>query len=145
MVSPNDFGHFHFVRDRGCRGAQSQFVKGTATVPLKGKCRKDVPRDNKIFQAAFTQAKKKPYGLIQAVSVERSKIYKMVADEVEMNIDQYLANPSVVGQRCDSQTKTFTIVLRGQLNTSDLNYLISQNMAPSGRRLLWWPFSRARN
>ena len=49
-----------------------------------------------------------------------------------MNIDQYLANPSVVGQRCDSQTKTFTIVLRGQLNTSDLNYLISQNMASSG-------------
>ena len=54
--------------------AQSQFVKGTATVPLKGKCRKDVPRDNKIFQAAFTQAKLKPYGLIQAVSAERSKI-----------------------------------------------------------------------
>ena len=113
--------------------AQSQFVKGTATVPLKGKCRKDVPRDNKIFQAAFTQAKIEALrAYTSRFSRAKQNTYKMVADEVEMNIDQYLANPSVVGQRCDSQTKTFTIVLRGQLNTSDLNYLISQNMAPSG-------------
>ena len=113
--------------------AQSQFVKGTATVPLKGKCRKDVPRDNKIFQAAFTQAKIEALrAYTSRFSRAKQNTYKMVADEVEMNIDQYLANPSVVGQRCDSQTKTFTIVLRGQLNTSDLNYLISQNMASSG-------------
>ena len=92
----------------GAQAAESQFVKGTATVPLKGKCRKDVPRDNKIFQAAFTQAKVEALrAYTSRCSRAKQNTYKMVADEVEMNIDQYLANPSVVGQRCESQTKTF--------------------------------------
>ena len=70
--------------------AQSQFVKGTATVPLKGKCRKDVPRDNKIFQAAFTQAKIEALrAYTSRFSRAKQNTYKMVADEVEMNIDQY--------------------------------------------------------
>ena len=113
--------------------ANAQFVKGTATVPLKGKCRKDVPRDNKIFQAAFTQAKVEALrAYTSRFSRAKQNTYKIVADEVEMNIDQYLSNPSVVGQRCDSTTKTFTIVLRGELNTSELNYLISQNVASAG-------------
>ncbi len=117
----------------GAQAAESQFVKGTATVPLKGKCRKDVPRDNKIFQAAFTQAKVEALrAYTSRFSRAKQNTYKIVADEVEMNIDKYLANPSVVGQRCDSQTKTFTIVLRGQLNTSELNYKISQNVVSSG-------------
>ncbi len=117
------------------QAANAQFVKGTATVPLKGKCRKDVPRDNKIFQAAFAQAKIEALRSYSSnFSRAKQDIFNKVSSQVEQEIDDYFANPSVVGQRCDPQTKTFTIVLRGQLNVSKLTTTIDANMAQSGPR-----------
>lgn len=111
----------------------SQFVKGSATIALKGRCREDVPRDSAILQEGLRQAKIAAIrSHTSSYSPARQKMYAAVASTVEASTDQYLTNLMVVDQRCDTSTKMFHLVIRGTLNTSAFDHLLQQHVPAVG-------------
>lgn len=110
-----------------------QLVKGSATIALNGRCRKDVPRDSKVLEEGLRQAKVAAIRSFTAsYSPAKQKLYAAVASTVEAATDQYLTNVMVVDQRCDASTKVFHLVIRGTLNVSAFNHLLQQHVPAAG-------------
>jgi len=114
-------------------GYAQKTLKVSATVELNGYCKKgDKPSRSSVSKNALKKAKSL---LIKTYSAEfnpsKAKSFYEQEENILSNVDQYILSTTVVEQICDESARTFTLVLRGDINESAISRLIQNSTESS--------------